>query len=157
MKKQLKKFTNLIPVMIFSIFLMCCGKTLEIGAVAEPAVHTYSGVTMEIVDDTVTATGMTIEILNQTDVEINSGNKHDFAIQVKKNGTWYEIQTGERNNTSEAIVFLKDNPVQMEISWSHTYGILPKGNYRIVKGFFPWTEEKGSGATFMLAAEFCIE
>lgn len=157
MKKQLKKFTNLIPVMLFSIFLTCCGKTLEIGAVAEQAVNTYSGVTMEIMDSTVTATGMTVEIFNQTETEINSGNKHDFAIQVKKNGTWYEIQMGERNNTSEAIVYSKDNPVQMEFSWSRTYGVLPKGNYRIVKGFFPWMEEKGRGATFALAAEFCIE
>ena len=37
---------------------------------------------MESVDGTVTATGMTVEILNQTETEINSGNKHDFSIQV---------------------------------------------------------------------------
>ena len=153
----MKKLINLIAMMSLVTVLAGCGNALEIGAVAEQAVNTYRGVNMKIIDGSVTSTGMTIEILNQTETEINSGNKNDFSIQVKKDGKWYEIQTKERNNTSEAIVFLKDNPVQMEISWRSIYGILPKGEYRIVKGFFSWTEEKGSGATFVLGAEFSIE
>ena len=153
----MSKRISLIIIMLMIVFLTGCDKSIETGAVAEQAVNTYDGITMEIMDGTVSATGMTIEIINQTDIEVNSGNENDFAIQVKRDGTWYEIPTKERNNTGEAIIFLKDAPVQMEISWRSIYGFLPKGNYRIVKGFFPWTEEKGSGTTFALAAEFCIE
>ena len=104
----MSKRINLIIIMLMIVFLTGCDKSLETGAVAEQAVNTYDGITMEIMD-----------------------------------GTWYEIPTKERNNTGEAIIFLKDAPVQMDISWRSIYGILPKGNYRIVKGFFPWTEEKG--------------
>lgn len=84
-------------------------------------------------------------------------NKNDFAIEVLDNGTWYTIEKGNRVNTAEAYTFVGER--NLDIVWYSIYGELPKGHYRVVKYFFPWTEDGTYGVDdgFYLTAEFEIE
>lgn len=114
-------------------------------------------VTMEVVPESVRPGSITICVKNNTDIEIHSGNENDFAIEVLDNGKWYTIDVGSRENTAEAYIF--EDERDLDISWSNTYGALPNGHYRIVKYFFPWTEDGTYGIKdgFYLTAEFDIE
>ena len=91
-------------------------------------------------------------------MEIDSGNEHDFALQKEIDGTWYHVKQkdGEFANTAEALIYMKDTPVELECAWAGRYGTLSEGHYRIVKAFF---EYRGPGdyTDFLLAAEFTIE
>ena len=92
-------------------------------------------------------------MLNTTDEEIDSGNAYDFGVQVERNGAWYWLEEeGERANTAEALIYLKDTPRELEFNWADRYGSLPKGHYRVVKGFF-----ESAYSNFRLAAEFTLD
>lgn len=114
-------------------------------------------VSMEVVDGTVTPMKATVLIKNNTDIEIDSGNEYDFSIEVLKNGKWKTINVGNRDNNADALVFLGES--ELVIDWSNIYGELPSGDYRIVKSFFPWTEDGTYGINdeFYLTAEFSIK
>jgi len=133
--------------------LTACGRSLSLGEKVGYDTNTFPGASMAVEADTVTATGAALTITNETGGEILSGNRHDFVVQAEKDGDWYDIETGEWANTAEAWV-LPEGVTDMEASWADRYGALPKGHYRIVKGF--WTE----GAverSFRLSAEFDVD
>ncbi len=135
-----------------------CGKTgLKIGEASSVVEGTEFDVSMEIVDGAVTPIKATLRVTNNTDLEIESGNAADFTIEVLQDDEWKTIEIGERNNTAEAIGFVGES--ELEISWINTYGKLPGGKYRIVKCFFPLTEDGSYGVDdrFFLTAEFNIE
>lgn len=114
-------------------------------------------VTMEVVPGSVTPSSLTIRVKNNTDIEINSGNESDFAIEVLDNGDWYTIEVGAWSNTAEAYIF--EGERDLDINWSNIYGSLPEGHYRIVKHFYPWAADGTYGIKdgFHLTAEFDVE
>lgn len=139
------------------LLLPACGKAAGAGENFESEVNTYEGVTMTVVEGTARPGSATVEILNTTDKEIDSGNGYDFSLQKEVDGAWYWLETkGEWANTAEALVYPKDETVEQELTWESRYGSLPDGHYRVVKGFF---EYRGPGdcTDFLLAAEFMVE
>ena len=147
-------------LMILCCLLLCgCGaKETEVTTPSDSEVNTYEGVTMTVVEESVYPGSVRVEIRNTTDAEIDSGNEHDFALQKEVDGVWYEVKQkeGEFANTSEALIYMKDMPVELECQWANRYGTLSAGHYRIVKAFF---EFRGPGdyTDFLLAAEFTVE
>ena len=57
-------------------------------------------------------------------------------------------------STAEAMIIPEGESGELETNWAASYGTLPKGRYRLVKGFF---EEDPNAAGFTLAAEFEIK
>lgn len=138
------------------LLLAGCSGGAKIGEVYTGEVNTYEGVTMTAVEGTAKPGGITIEILNTTNEEIESGNQADFAVQVEKNGEWYRLkEPAEWANTAEAWGFLKNQPVTIELRWNNRYGALPEGHYRVVKSFVEY-HETGEQVYFTLAVEFEI-
>lgn len=146
-----------MTVLFCLLLLTGCGAEAKTGEKFEGEVNTYEGVTMTAVEGTAYPGAVTVEIVNTTDVEIDSGNEHDFGLQKEVDGTWYwlETQKGEYANTAEALIYPKDETVTQELTWANRYGSLPEGHYRVAKWFFEY-REPGDTEDFLLAAEFDI-
>ena len=153
----MKKITVMAICFVLTLSFSGCGKAeLKLGKEVSTAEETTFDVSMDIVEGTVHPTGLTIRISNNTNLEIDSGNANDFAIEAQKDRKWYSIDIDERAITSEAMVF--EGTRDVEISWNDIYGQLPKGQYRIVKAFWPRSEDGAClDNQFCLSAEFSIE
>ena len=153
----MRKYLAFALAWVLATGLAGCAEEVKTTAESDVVTGSAFDAGMEVVEGTVSPEGATVRVVNNTDVELDSGNAYDFAIEVQKDGTWYSIETEERSNTAEALVFLGER--ELAIDWSGIYGALPKGNYRLVKYFFPWSEDGayGIGDGFYLAAEFRID
>lgn len=154
----MKKITAAVLCIISALSLFGCGKnSLKPGEESTVTEGTGFDVSMTIVEGTVTPSKATVLVTNNTDIEIDSGNEYDFSIEVLDKGKWKAIETDERDNTAEALIFTGES--ELVLDWKNIYGALPKGHYRIVKSFFPWTENGiyGIDDQFYLTAEFSIE
>ena len=98
--------------------------------------------------------GAVYKIVNETGREIYTGNKDVISLEMEQGGVWYEIDVGEQSFTAEAMIVPEGESGELETNWAGSYGTLPKGRYRLVKGFF---EEDPNAAGSVLAAEFEIE
>ena len=120
-------------------------------------VNDYDGVTMKIIEGTVSPNGATVEILNSTEEEITSGNNRDVGLQIEQDGQWYWLKTtGEFFNTLEAYVYEENEPRELALRWGDKYGNLQPGHYRIAK-WFDGHSENGNRPKFLLVSEFILE
>lgn len=147
-----------MAVLLCILLLAGCGVEAKTGEKFEGEVNTYEGVTMTAVEGTACPGTVTVEMLNTTDAEIDSGNEHDFGLQKEVDGSWYWLETldDEYANTAEALIYPKNETVTQELTWASVYGTLPEGHYRVAKWFF---EYRGPGdcTDFLLAAEFSVD
>ena len=146
-------------LMVYVLILLATSNTVPApGEIFEGAVNGCDGVTMSVVDGTAGADAVTVEVLNRTDQEVLSGNANEFGLQVEQDGQWYWLETKQDSyaNTSEAFVYLRDDPRELTFTWAHRYGSLAPGHYRVVKLFFV-LEEPGARQEFLLAGEFTLE
>lgn len=129
----------------------------QVGDAFEGTADDYEGVTMSIVEETAMPGGVTVEVLNTTEAEIDSGNEHDFGLQMEQGDRWYWLEPKRVfDNTLEAYLYSKDAPRELALTWNGDYGDLKPGHYRVTKWFF---EHRGPGDTtdFLLTAEFTLE
>ena len=149
---------KLFPVLLCLLLLTGCGGPEVSDTPSDIEVNTREDVTMTVVEGSAQRGTVTVTILNTGDGEIDSGNEHDFGIQVEKEGRWYPLEEPEGlANTAEALIFLKDQPAEMALTWASRYGSLPDGHYRVVKGFFEFNPEGPPHEHFALAAEFTLD
>lgn len=151
---------KLLSAALFLTLLLsaCGGETLTInGEPSEIEEGTAFDVTMEAVEGTVTPTSLSVCVRNNTEIEIDSGNEYDFSLEAFNNGVWNTLPCEEQVNTDEAYLFAGERTLALD--WSTTYGPLPEGRYRVVKYFFPWTEDGTYGLDdgFYLTAEFDVD
>ena len=66
------------------------------------------------------------------------GYGEDFYIEKYINGTWKEVKTIGENYGFNSIAYYvdKEGIIEMKQDWTHIYGELPKGIYRLVKEVF---------------------
>jgi len=149
-------------VILLIIILFCCGcsNEPELGEAFYNDVDNFPGVTITIDHLTVTSKGAKFEILNTTDFEVCSGKPYLIALQMEKDDQWYNLtpKKDNRASTSEAYIYYKNEPQIVSVNWVSDYGELPKGHYRIVKGFFiTGTQSKTAKIeNFILTDEFSI-
>ena len=154
-----RKLTSWALTALLALSLTGCGSGgPELGAVFDGTVNDYEGVTMSVVEGSAYPGQVSVEILNATDAEIDSGNEGDFFVQAERDGQWYALETlqDEYANTAEAYVYETDVSRELTLNWTAYYGSLSPGRYRVCKWFF---EYRGPGDTtdFLLAAEFTLE
>ena len=150
---------RLCTALLCLLLLTGCGGDAKVSdQVFEGGVNTYEGVTMTVVEGTAYPGAVTVQILNTTDKEIDSGNAHDFGLQKEVDGEWYwlEMKKGSYSNTAAALIYSKDVPVEQELTWASRYGSLTKGHYRVTKWLSEY-REPGEYTDFLLAAEFDIK
>ncbi len=152
----MRKASWLIAV-IGLLALTSSGGGPKVGDAFDGETNRYEGVSMTIVEGTPRPGGVTVEVLNTTDEEIDSGNAYDFGLQIEQDGRWYWLESkGEEANTAEAYIYAKDEPRELELAWGRMYGSLKPGHYRVTKQFFEY-RGPGDSTDFLLTAEFTLE
>lgn len=90
---------------------------------------------------------------NESDKVLYCGT--DYALQVKRDGLWYEIDL-YADHTAEEILLEPGEVWPFQIWWSVPYGQLPAGEYRLVKSL--WSSSAMPKLTgWALGCEFTIE
>lgn len=177
----MNKYQHLfVCLIIFLALLAGCGKSEKINSSVgtenltsmdsgrygettdwEPSTHkiinNFNGITMTIIQGTVSPANMTIVFKN------NSGNRcvygESYWLEKKISGRWYQLPVViDGNYAFNSIAHNLDSGDNGEwkVDWAWLYGILHTGEYRIVKDIM---DIKGSGEqiTYYLAAEFTID
>ena len=111
------------------------------------------GVSLTVKENTLTETGATLILKNDSDVDVEYGNPYE--MEIKKDGKWHKINV-ELNFTLPAYVLKAKETKELELNWENGYGKLASGDYRIIKSI---DVEKADGTfdTFYVSAEFTIE
>lgn len=144
----------LCSIMIFGV--TSCDDYKEknsIGNKSDIKISKTNDVGMSIKDGTLTNTGATLILSNNSDKDFSYGNPYE--IEVKKNNEWHKINA-ELDFTLPAFILLSKETKEIEIDWKYGYGKLAKGTYRIIKGI-DYEYEEGKYETFNVAVEFNID
>lgn len=112
-----------------------------------------SEVSMAIKNGTLTNTGATIILTNNSDKFFTYGNPYE--IEIKKNGEWYKIDT-QLVFTLPTFELASGETKEIELNWEDEYGTLAKGTYRIIKDI-DYEYEEGKYEKFNVGVEFVIE
>lgn len=110
-------------------------------------------VSLTVKENTLTETGATLILKNDSDVDVEYGNPYE--MEIKKDGKWHKINV-ELNFTLPAYVLKAKETKEWEFSWEEGYGKLASGDYRIIKSI-DVEQEDGTFDTFYVSAEFTIE
>ena len=134
-----------------------CGKTkneFEIGEKSDIVeVNPNNGISMSIKEGTLTDTGATIILTNNSDKDFQYGNPYE--IEIKKDGEWHKINV-ELNFTLPAFDLKAGESKEIKLGWKEGYGKLASGTYRIIK-HVSYEKEEGNFETFNIAVEFNID
>ena len=111
------------------------------------------GVSLTVKENTLTETGATLILKNDSDVDVQYGNPYE--IEIKKDGEWHKINV-QLDFTLPAFSLKSKETKELEMNWEEGYGKLTPGDYRIIKSI---EIEKADGTfdTFYVSAEFTIE
>lgn len=126
---------------------------LDVGNKSNVQISQNNDVKMSIKDGTLTNTGATLVLTNNSDKNFQYGNPYE--IEIKKDGKWHKINVELYFNMPVFQLSSKENK-EMELDWENGYGKLAKGTYRIIKGI-DYEYEEGKFETFNVAVEFTIE
>jgi len=110
-------------------------------------------VSLTIKDGTLTNTGATLILTNNSDKNFHYGNPYE--IEIKKDGKWYKINV-ELDFTLPALHLPSKESKEIELNWEQAYGKLAEGTYRIIKGI-DYEYEEGKYQSFNVAVEFTID
>ena len=110
-------------------------------------------VSLYIKENTLTNSGATLILQNNSDVEVQYGKPYE--IEIKKDNEWHKINV-ELNFNLPAYVLKSNESKEWEFSWENGYGKLASGDYRIIKSI-DIEKEDGTFDTFYVSAEFTIE
>ena len=107
---------------------------------------------MEVAPGTVTPTGLTYQIHNESQGKLMYGNP--FGLQAEDGGIWHRVRGQDTVVfTLEGYMLDGNASASKTIDWGYAYGELPPGHYRITTEVRLEQERK----TITLSAEFEIE
>ena len=153
-----RRTSRRILVGILLLLLLAAGLfRLRVGEVFCEEVNAFPGVTMTAVEGTASSTGITVEVLNTTALDISSGNEALLGLQMELGGQWYWLNAfpGGIAATTEAYLYSSGSPRELELDWGRFYGPLWPGHYRVTK-WFSAEQPSGGHTDFLLAAEFTL-
>lgn len=137
---------RVLLIIFISIFLI-------LGLTACTKSKNKSGVNMSIKKGSLTSSGATIVLINNTDKKIMYGNPYE--IEVKKDGKWEKIDN-DLNFNLPAYYLLPGESKEMKLMWEDGYGKLAKGTYRIIKNI-RYESKDGKSKTLDVSTEFVID
>lgn len=115
--------------------------------------YPIADVSMSIKDDTLTGTGATFILTNDSAIDVIYGNP--YSIQIKEDGKWQAIDV-DLSFTLPAYILKAKTSEEITINWEYGYGKLENGEYRIIKDF-SYEKIKDNYVDFSLKVEFNIE
>ena len=111
------------------------------------------GVSLSIKENTLTNTGATLVLKNDSEVDVQYGNPYE--IETKEDGEWHKMNV-ELYFTLPAFSLKAKESKELELKWENGYGKLASGDYRIIKSI-DVEQEDGIYESFDVSAEFTIE
>ncbi len=117
--------------------------------------NNYDGVTMTLDESTLSVTGISLIVQNETDKELTFGE--DYTLEKKIFGKWYRVMYKPSMILRSVgwndigLPVSQKSERTFEIDWMWLYGNLEEGKYRIVKNFIVNYPE-----SYNLAVEFSI-
>ncbi len=113
---------------------------------------TENNVSLSIKENTLTNTGATLILKNNSNTDIKYGNSYE--IEIKHNKKWYKLD-GKMYFTLPLFFLEPNKTVELEENWQDGYKKLKKGTYRIIKEI-KIEKENNTFDSFYVAAEFTI-
>ncbi|MCA1040917.1 hypothetical protein LCM00_15480 [Bacillus infantis] len=120
-------------------------------------VDNFNGVTMTAKEGTVTRTGMTVILQNNSDKQCIYGEA--YLLEKKIGGDWYQVPYITAGNHAVEDIGYGLGPSDMEewsVNWEQLHGELDTGEYRIVKEVLDF-RESGDFDVYNLTAEFDLD
>ncbi|HSN66501.1 MAG TPA: immunoglobulin-like domain-containing protein [Fusibacter sp.] len=121
------------------------------------SINDFEGVSMNVVDDSASSTGLTVLFENDSDKSCIYGSY--YLLEKKISDKWYEVPVvfeGDYGFDDVGFPLEPSQTSEWTVEWEWLYGILDTGDYRIVKDILDF---RGTGDfdTYYLAAEFSVE
>jgi len=101
------------------------------------------------VSKTISSKGATFSISNVCKEDISFGT--EYWLQVRINDEWFDIDVAV-DWTLELFEVHSGEEVDVAVDWSEIYGVLPNGEYRLIKEF-----SLSSAVNFYVSCEFILE
>ena len=129
-----QKLTILIMMLLLAAALVTSGFVFQTNGYARftqqdssEAIDSSNRISMSVENDSLTDSGLTLLITNQTAEEMTYGM--DYLVEQKRDGNWYAID--EEQIVNDIAVLLPPGKTQdFAVTWEKP---LPKGEYRIIK------------------------
>lgn len=154
----MKKVSNLILIGIFCLMLVGCTSSDEvnIGSISNRSV-TDDLISLSAKDGTVTKTGITLVMENNTNERYIYGEEH--FLEYYNDGVWHElIPLEERFFVLIGYLLEPGEFIQINKNWTSAYGRLSPGRYRVIKSVSPDLDRPVTQEErIYIAAEFIIE
>ena len=134
------------------LFLTGCGS--KIGKTSDIEI-TNDDISITIKDDTLTNTGATFVLENNSNQTLGYGEP--YHLEIKDDDSWYILNT--INDAVFIMPFYHLDPnesIELKIDWENFYGILEPGEYRLIKDACFVVDDETSD-NFYIGVEFIIE
>ncbi|MDE5414257.1 immunoglobulin-like domain-containing protein [Alkalihalobacterium chitinilyticum] len=155
-------FCWLFCVVLSLMLLAGCGSSSDSpkGTEWEPTIYetvnNLDGVTMIVEDGTVSSTGLTVIVENNSDKQCIYGEY--FLLEKKIEGRWYQVPValdGEYGFNDIGYDLDSSDVREWAVDWDWLYGSVDPGDYRIVKDILDF-RKAGDYDKYYLTAEFTI-
>ncbi len=149
-----------VCIVLGAAFLAGCGQ-LDAEENWEPTdfntVNNLENVMMVVQEETVSPTGLTLTLVNNSDQECIYGEY--FVLEKKVSQGWYQVPVvleGDYGFVDIGYDLAPDAEEAWDVDWEWLYGSLDAGDYCIVKDILDF---RGTGDydTYYLDAEFTIK
>jgi hypothetical protein len=136
----MKKIVVNVILSIFLLSITGCQNTNDftIGEKSDIEIIN-SDVSLSIKDESITSTGLTFILENNSSNDITYDETYE--LEIKEDNSWYKINVQLDFNSPEYIL-KSGNFKEIEINWKSGYGKLSKGEYRFVKKIVDGTDKK---------------
>ena len=149
----------LVPLAVLAVLFL----------LSDHASYRQEGLSMTPVEDTVTSTGLTVEVLNTTNEVFWNAGDYDpsYRLQRRVRGLWFPMRQDPAWTGGQGCMMLptcyyeKDIPQRLYFQWSTDYRFpftsLYPGRYRLILDFYRQDGSYSYGPDFSLAAEFTVK
>lgn len=139
-------------MLLLLLFLSACGEQRTESTISD--VNANTNIVLEIVEDTLSPSGVVIKMTNYTDENLWYGE--DFTLVEWIDEKWYVVPYKDDENYGFPAIgytLAAKQSEEMNIAWDYAYGELSPGTYQLIKSF----SEEGSTQNYNSAVEFSIE
>lgn len=146
---------TILTILLIGILVLEITGCVKVKEVSNTKISSDGDITLSIKEDTLTNTGVTLLLTNNTDKTYSYGNP--FWIEKEQDGKWYKLKAKEGIAFTLPAYGIKSGEVKKwDLDWEDMYGKLTSGTYRIIKSV-DIEKEDGSLESFNLAVLFNID
>ena len=125
----------------------------DIGEESLTEITSNNDVVLTIKNKTLTSTGATLLLKNNSNKIYQYGNPYE--MEIKLNDKWYKINV-DLSFTLPAFNLKPGETKEIDLNWENGYGGLSSGTYRIIKNV-DYRNNNGESKSYNVAVEFTIQ